>query len=112
MTCWAIIHKPTGMYMPQCGRGGTRIEVAAFVPLENIPRLFQSRAGAVQALRCWLMGPWESIKDWDYDEWSGRSFSYVSGGKPPKERPANRVASDMEVVALELAPAMIKGVAA
>lgn len=92
-TRWAIRHKPTGSFMPDSLGKYTQSE-----PMPNcIPRLFDTRRGAVSSLSRWLEGIWrlsyylsgEYDSEWDYD-W---------GPEPP---PTPRVKSEMEVVEVEI----------
>lgn len=92
-TRWAIRHRPSGNFMPNSFRRHTQSE-----PAPNcIPRMFDTRQGAVSALNRWLEGIWhlsyyrcgEYDSEWDYD-W---------GPEPP---PTTRVKSEMEVVEVEI----------
>lgn len=92
-TRWAIRHKPSGNFIPDSQGKYTQSE-----PMPNsIPRLFDTRQGAVSSLNRWLEGIWrlsyyrcgEYDTEWDYD-W---------GPEPP---PKPRIKSEMEVVEVEI----------
>lgn len=93
LTRWAIRHKPTGNFIPDSLGKYTQSE-----PTPNcIPRLFDTRQGAVSSLNRWLEGVWRLSyyrvggyeTEWDYD-W---------GPEPP---PKPRIKSEMEVVEVEI----------
>lgn len=98
MTHYAILHKPSGKFFPtfrggQC-RGSTYIDL----PFEGMPRIFNTLTAAKNTLRWWLAG--EAVPEYDVeDEWGG-GRSQV-GASPGKGKP-NRIASDMEIVQVEL----------
>lgn len=93
LTRWAIRHKPSGNFIPNSLGKYTQSE-----PMPNcIPRLFDTRQGAVSSLNRWLEGIWrlsyyccgEYDTEWDYD-WG------------PETPPNSRVKSEMEVVEVEI----------
>lgn len=62
MDYWAIIHIPTGDYMPHLLRGGGG-HTASMPSKTRPPRLFRTRHHANMALRFWLQGRWRSDQD-------------------------------------------------
>jgi len=86
MIYYGIRRKTDGAFMPQGrGRGFTHDTPT----LEKPPRLFTTRGAASLALSCWLLGDWREVAG----EWDGDVYP-----EPPKERPADRKANEMEVV--------------
>lgn len=57
---YAIMHKPTGFYLPEPagreGRGGSHVEPVDCSGDKANPRLFQTERGAKSALGQWLRG--------------------------------------------------------
>lgn len=93
-TRWAIRHKPSGNFIPASIRG----KYTQSEPTPNcIPRLFDTKQGAMSALNRWLEGIWrlsyyrcgEYDSEWDYN-WG------------PEQPPTPRVKSEMEVVEVEI----------
>jgi len=86
---FAILHKPTGKYLPERwrrGRGYSHDE-----PSFDFPRLFPSERSARAALRNWLQGEWEEVIR------GGLGFERESSGPEPTEV-KGRYADDMEIV--------------
>jgi hypothetical protein len=99
MRFYAIRRKSDGLFLPGGrARGFTHDMPAADRP----PRLFTSKGGAKQALRCWLQGEWREVSSPRYSA-IGCMDGFVDGDydctpEPPNTPPADRVAADMEVV--------------
>ncbi len=93
----------TGQRLPH---GGTMAEFSNDLP----PRLFLSRAAALNALHAWLDGHWRTAKEWEAGEY-GDGYYYQglpepSDSKANIERAAQRQAMRIEVrpVRLEVGP--------
>lgn len=98
---YVIRHKPTGFYMPEPtgnqGRGSSFWE-----PKEQAeyPRVFRHERSAKIALMQWLRGEHRPVVDFEFDEFSGKNFSYTVGAKVIPI--ATRHKEDMEVVPMHL----------
>ena len=93
MKFYAIMHKPSGKFLPAGrGRGYTHDEPRHGVP----PRLFATEGGAKQALRWWLKGV--TYAEREHDEWNG---AYSIGPSEPVPVPT-RKKENMEVVSINL----------
>lgn len=94
---WGIRRRSDGAFMPQGrGRGFTHDRPT----FEKPPRLFVTRSAADRALDCWLLGDWsEGVET---STWDGETCDRYPS--PPSQRPLDRVAGDMEVVAVVLEP--------
>ena len=101
---FAIFHIPSGTYMPETnrGRGYTSLDTSSFRELGAWTRLFHSRRAAENAMRCWLKGYWEPVRESDTDDYSGHTYSYTVGWMPSGSIPADRVAGHVKVVELRL----------
>lgn len=77
---YAILHKPTGSYMPvptgYRGRGSSNWEPTEKVGNQD-PRLFNTLIAAKRALSSWLMGMHKPVMEYD-DVW-GRSALVQEG---------------------------------
>ena len=102
MIFFAIRHKPTSGFLPA---GRSRGYTHDMPGINIVPRLFVSKRGAQQALRCWLKGDWVGKKssgysspfgDSEYEEW------IEVPDVPPTDRATDRVPADMEVVRVRL----------
>ncbi len=98
MKMWAILHKPSGGYLPgfgsRKGRGGfTNDDPSTVEP----PRLFRERHHAKSALDHWLKGKLRVWQEQGHDgEWDER-WDY--------DADPNRCADDMDIVQLDVGPA-------
>jgi len=107
MKLFGIRHKPSGRLMPQLkGRGFTGLNFHAdgfekeFAKnkLRVEPRLFAREIGARRALAAWLKGEWKP----EYSAGDYYSDSELEGHFPPSLPPADRIATDMEIVEFRL----------
>lgn len=105
MKAYVIRHKPTGEYMPQmvykASGGWTSWSPGPdSFPCMPMPRLFETREGAVRSCRCWAKGVWaaemEVAGGIDEPEYSYR------GTPAPSVKVPERSLSDLEIIELEL----------
>lgn len=82
---YVIRHKPTGFMLPAGHKGFTFDKPED--PSKVLPRLFNSRRAAANALWYWLAGPAVI----DYDEETGRTYAGATFDP-------NRIEADMEIV--------------
>lgn len=93
MIAFAILHKPSGGFLPHFGRrrGHTHAEVSTFLP----PRLFQKEQHAKNALKYWLDGKWTETS---FQHSHTGEYDVDLSFKPQPERQAN----EMEVVKVSI----------
>jgi len=92
VTYYAILHKPTGCYLPLSRGGGKRGFTYAQPDGDRPPRLFTRKQAATLALKWWLGGP--AIVRWYEDG------LVLEGQKPDPTRKAD----EMEIVAVKITP--------
>lgn len=64
---YAIIHRPTGKWLPQSDRAKTHV----FPTFNKVPRLFLKKRHAERALKEWLKGKFVARYDWETGEFEG-----------------------------------------
>jgi hypothetical protein len=95
MRYFAILHRPSGYYLPFVGRGATYAEPVN--PAVEPPRLFTTRGAAKNALRWWLLGVTTVSRtggSWD----NGYEYDETWHTEPVEDRRAE----DMGIVELHL----------
>lgn len=110
-TVYAILHKPTGAYMPsrmsRSNRGGWSNWIPGPAPdgwggcdgYDKNPRIFFTLRSAQNALTAWLQGVHKRSQGVSYD-WEGTPDDYDDLSIEPP--PVPRVRTDMEIVPLQL----------
>lgn len=104
MTLYAILHKPSGHFLPHAKRGEHAAPQTHAEPNEyDPPRLFATKVGAQRALRCWLKGRIRYGRAKTYPNAISYRLEYVQPVVRWFYEPVeSRRAEDMEVVEIEL----------
>jgi hypothetical protein len=99
---YAIRHKPTGFMLPEPtgrqNRGSSHTEPVDCT--NELPRLFQSELAAKRSLTQWLRGKHIAVMGTEYDDFSGRAYTYQECTEVFPQ--PHRKREDMEVVEITL----------
>lgn len=95
MFAYAIRNKITGLYLEN-----GRVLKRTIAEFGTVPRLFNKKGAATNAMKAWVQGVWTQSYD---PEWGPEGPE----PPPPSKKPEDRKLEDLEVVTFELAEVVV-----